>query len=446
MVPMRMTRALLALAAAVLAGTTAFTQPAVMAEDITQFRREFMAVDKSYSVAARAEAERRLAALEKNLGVTTAAQFELEIARIVALADNGHTNANALSRARRHNRVPVRLAPFIGDFFVLRARGAHADLLGARLVSIDGQPSAKLRDTAHTLTGGTASFRDRSTPLFLESPQLLHAAGMAAAPAEATYVFERDGKRIERRLVAEPPDPETPMLPSFYVLYPAPAVAESGEWRSLLDPKAAPWSLTDPAARFRWREDPELNALVVEMRQNRSTPDYDIGDFQALVQKELRARKPRNLVLDMRFNGGGDLTTTRLFMQSLPALVPGAIVVLTSPWTFSAAISSIGYVEQLAPDRVTIVGEQIGDRLEFWSEGSPLTLGRSGMVISRATQRHDYATGCKPYKDCHGNVVRHPISVRTLEPNVAAPWTIDAYRAGRDPAMDAVARLLKKGL
>ena len=130
-------------------------------------------------------------------------------------------------------------------------------------------------------------------------------------------------------------------------------------------------------------------------------------------------------------------------MQSLPALVPGRIFVLTSPWTFSAAISSIGYLKQAVPDRVTIIGEEVGDRLVFWSEGRPLTLERSGIVISRATERHDYATGCKPYKDCHGNVVRHPISVRSLEPDTAAPWTIDVYRAGRDPAMAAVERLLK---
>jgi hypothetical protein len=204
-----------------------------------------------------------------------------------------------------------------------------------------------------------------------------------------------------------------------------------------------PCCILDAGERFRWREDQQLDALVVEMRQNRSTPGYDIGDFQALVQRELRARTPRHLVLDMRLNGGGDLTTTRSFMQSLPTLVPGTIVVLTSPWTFSAAISSIGYIEQIAPDRVTIVGEEVGDRLEFWSEGRPLTLNRSGIVISRATERHDYANGCKAYKDCHGNVVRHPISVRTLEPNVAAPWTIEAYRAGSDPAMAAAARLLQ---
>jgi hypothetical protein len=279
--------------------------------------------------------------------------------------------------------------------------------------------------------------------LLLESPQLLHAAGAASAPGEATYAFEIAGKRIERRLAGDAPDPVVPSLAATLAVYPDPGVAEGEGWRSLLQPGAAPWALQDAATRFRWREAPELQAMVVELRQNRSSPGHDIGDFQQLVQRELRARKPQNLVLDMRMNGGGDLTTTRSFMQGLPALVPGRIFVLTSPWTFSAAISSTGYLEQAAPDRVTIVGEEVGDRLEFWSEGRPLTLARSGIVISRATERHDYATGCKPYKDCHGNVVRHSISVRTLEPNVAAPWTIEAYRAGRDPAMEAVARLLK---
>jgi hypothetical protein len=310
-------------------------------------------------------------------------------------------------------------------------------------VSIDGRPAATLREIAHALTGGTAGFRDRATPLLLESPQLLHAAGATRAPAEAMYVFEVDGRRIERRLVGEAPDPAVPSHPATLALYPDPGIPEGEGWRSLLEPNAAPWALQDAAARFRWSEAPELNAMVVELRQNRSTPGHDIEDFQELVERELHARKPRNLVLDMRMNGGGDLTTTRSFMQGLPKLVPGRIFVLTSPWTFSAAISSTGYLEQTAPDRVTIVGEEVGDRLEFWSEGRPLTLARSGIVISRATERHDYATGCKPYKDCHGNVVRHPISVRTLEPNVAAPWTIEAYRAGRDPAMEAVARLLK---
>ena len=57
-------------------------------------------------------------------------------------------------------------------------------------------------------------------------------------------------------------------------------------------------------------------------------------------------------------------------------------------------------------------------------------------------RRHDYAGGCRQYDDCHGPVVRVPIALPTLAPELSAPWTIEAYREGRDPAMEAVARAL----
>ena len=57
--------------------------------------------------------------------------FDFEIARIVALADNGHTNVAGVFRSERYNRVAIRLVPFGEEFYVLRARTPDADLLGA---------------------------------------------------------------------------------------------------------------------------------------------------------------------------------------------------------------------------------------------------------------------------------------------------------------------------
>jgi len=89
------------------------------------------------------------------------------------------------------------------------------------------------------------------------------------------------------------------------------------------------------------------------------------------------------------------------------------------------------------------VGEGVGDRLNFFSEGDIITLPNSGIEVLNATERHDYVTGCEGFADCHGSVVRNPIRVANLDPEIAAPWTIEAYRAGRDPAMEAVAAALR---
>jgi hypothetical protein len=210
-----------------------------------------------------------------------------------------------------------------------------------------------------------------------------------------------------------------------------------------LDPAPALWALTEPDAPFRWRMAPELDALVIDMRQNSDAEKRTIASFLEELEATLKAQRPKNIVLDMRLNGGGDLNTTRDFWQALPKRVPGRMLVLTSPWTFSAAISSTGYLKQAAPDRVTIVGEAVGDRLNFFAEGKVVELPNSKAQMLYATERHDYATGCRGYADCHEPVVKFPISVSTLAPEIAAPWTIETYLAGRDPGMEAAAAALR---
>jgi hypothetical protein len=421
------------------------TTPEARRSDIATFRERYLSADRSYSAEARAEAARRLAVLEAEVERITQVQFELEIARIVALADNGHSIFFPGRRSSRYNRiVSVRFSPFGEDFYVLRASPENADLLGAQLIAIEDRPATEVRDVARTLQGGLISWRDRFVNYVLESPEQLHALGLIARNDGAAYRFRlANGEEVERSFIAQPADPNWLRANADRWLYPALMEGEREHRRALLTPAQAPWALQDPEDPFRWRRAPEIEALVIDLRRNDDVENRPIGRALRQFEAAIAAERPRNLVLDMRMNGGGDLTTTRTFMRSLPRRVPGRIFVLTSPWTFSAAISSIGYLEQEAPERVIIVGEAVGDRLNFFSEGDIVTLPNARAEMLNATERHDYATGCRSFGDCHGNVRRNPIAVATLAPDIAAPWTIEAYRAGRDPAMDAVAAALR---
>lgn len=403
--------------------------------DLAVFRSAFFDRDIAYTADARAEAERRLSALAAAPTLGDDA-FELELARIVALADNGHSVLIAGPRSGRQRRVPLRLEPFGDSLHVVRARTEHADLLGARLVAIDGHSFSDARDQARTLFGGTPALRDRSVSLILESPSQLNLLGIAGQSDAALYRFETsNGRIVERMLSAEEPGPNRATVRrNFYPLL----RAEEEGWAVLLANEAAPWSLLEPGDPFRWRDAPEVDGLVVDLRQVSDAPDEPIAAFLSEIESVIATQRPRNLVLDLRMNGGGDLTKAREFMQALPDRIPGRIFVLTSPWTFSAAISSLGYLEQAAPDKVVIVGEAVGDRLMFFAEGAPIALPVSGIRVLAATERHDYADGCRAYSDCHGWVTRHPISVPDLEPDIVAPWTIDDYQSGRDPALAAV--------
>jgi hypothetical protein len=433
---------------ALLSGAASAQEPPVVATpegriaDIAVFRSQFLARDRAYSDAARAQAERRLAELERNAAQISQVYFELEIARIVALADNGHTAFFPGPRSRRYNRIEIRFVPFGDQFYVLRAKAANADLLGARLVAIEGHAIEELREAARTLIGGIPAWRDRNAGYFFESPEQMHALGAIARNGPTTYRFEkRQGAIVERRLEPEPANPNRPRANADRWLFPVAMKEERGEWLPALAEARAPWALGDPETPFRWRMAPELRALVIEMRQNNDAEKQPIASFLKDMENALASQQPRHVVLDMRQNGGGDLNTTRDFMQALPSRIPGRMFVLTSPWTFSAGISSIGYLKQAAPARVTIVGEPVGDRMNFFSEGSIVELPNSHAMILNATERHDYASGCRGYSDCHDPVVRHPISVPTLTPDISAPWTIESYLAGHDPAMATLAGL-----
>ncbi len=417
--------------------------PALIRADLAQLRRTMREVEKAWPAGALPKALARLDALDAAADTLQLPYLHLELARIVALADNGHSVVPAGFRALAFTRIPLRLAPFEDAFHVVRARPDLADLLGARVIAVDGRPVEELRAVARTLNGGTTAFRDRFVPFFLESPGQMQVLGVATSGEAALYRFALlDGRTVERRIVADPADSLRAPVGSHRWLFPTPKVAEGNAWRPLLAPASAPWSLQDYGPPYRWRMAPDIDGMVVELRVNANIDGGDIRAFLDTMTQAIMTRTPRNFVLDLRMNGGGDLNTTRAFVQSLPTLVPGRIFVLTSPYTFSAAISTVGYLKQAAPGRVTIVGEELGDRREFWAEGRPIRLEHSGIRVGVATQRHDYANGCRAHTDCHGSVVRNPIAVASLEPEIRAPWTLDAYRTGRDPGMEAVAKAL----
>lgn len=439
-------------------------------EDIKVYREKFLAVDRSFSDEGRAAAEVRLTKLENASNPLSPIEFAVELCRITALADNGHTQCLPAGVGRavctryadlvaenspwcdlrdpdfevpEFGRVQIGLRPFGDDFHVVRVPAEHADLLGAKLVAVDGKPIETLRAPLRTFAGGTPAYRDVTAADVLASPQQLHAVGLSARDDSVEYSFTlRNGTTTRRRFSL--------------------AADSTVEWQKIPAPDRTPWSLQEPEKAFRHRDAPEIDSLVVKLDQILDTEDQAINAFLADMEKKRETLGRKNIVLDMRANGGGNLLLAREFMIEWPKRVPGRFYVLTSRDTFSAAIASIAYLKQAGGDRVVIVGEPIGDRLMFFSDGLPVQLPHSGLFFLPAVTRMDYANGCREYTDCFEGIVeagkptattllklppdvkRLPLAVGSLEPDVLAPWTIDSWIDGTDPAMEAVKALQDK--
>jgi hypothetical protein len=422
-----------------------YAKPRSLAEaqrDDLDYLRKLPWLDWSYTDETRAAANRVIdAALKKPLPLPRG-DFELVVARVNALADNGHTNVRGGARANRLNRLPVRFYVFADGVFVVRSLPIERGLLGARLVAVDGRSVEEIAQAVSIYTGGTQEEKNVRLPLYLESPELLHAAGVAQQLNSVTLSFAlKDGSRVRRSIAALPPDPKAPILWPSDELKPVPNVGQSADWIPALKGTA------DHLLMFAGEPDPFYAQALPERRgfyarfdTNNDSGKFLIADFVQRTFEQAVAARPDFVIVDLRMNGGGDYTTTAHFMRTLPEALPHAtFYILISQETFSAGMSSAAVLKQAAGTRGHFVGTLPGDRMRFHSEGSDFCLPFSGVCMAIRTGVHDYSERiCTPLITCYPLDLLYPVAIRSFQPDMPVPLTYAALSAGRDPAIDAI--------
>jgi hypothetical protein len=406
-------------------------------QDLDYFRH-YLTFNQAYNIVSREKAQHLLAETEAKAGELSHGEFELAIARIVALADNGHSTVLMGSFSRLNNRLPCRLYRFADGYYVIRAHTGCVSLLGAKLIAIDGRSAEQVTEAMFRYSGGPKNHYDQfKSVLFLESPELLHAAGLANVANHVTLTVRMpDGLRREVMLSADPADPKAPRVYSDAFLSPEPIKGETKDWQPLLS-RPAPLFLRDYSNPFHSHFWSNSGVYYVQFRANANENGHSISAFVSQVKQELAANKPRIIVLDLRLDQGGNLVSAADLMQRLPVMESVRhVYLLTSPWTFSAGLVSAAIVKHAGGDKVTIIGENVGDRLRFWAEGGGIVLPNSKLDIGFSTGLHDYKGSCWGEPGCFWlQIFIHP-QVETLEPAAVVPYRFADYVRGRDPLLE----------
>ena len=407
-------------------------------QDIEQFSR-LLAMDRSFSSAARAEANREIAELKSEHTPLDRARFHVALLRITALADNGHTSLYDGKSAPQHY-TPLRVTLFADGLYVLRAKAAYAELLGARVDSIEGRPTGEVIAALKQLHGGAEGWRRIQAVNYVQSPDILYGDAIGSRPDQTQWTFRLpSGSEVMRTLPGEISGESDPHADMTRWLSPQKMKGESSSWRALFSNDTdLPLSLRDFNSVFRrgWMDDG--CTLLLQLKANADADKQHIGDFLGATTDEMRAHPPCNVILDMRFNPGGDYTKTVRFASHLPDFVPssGRIYLLTGPQTFSAAITTIGFVKQAAGSRAIILGEPVGDRLTFYGEGNAGCLPHEDLCLHYATGIHDYAHRCEGWDRCFWLNWIFPVQVKSLAPDETIRMTFAGYAARRDPVFE----------
>jgi hypothetical protein len=405
-------------------------------QDMRYFR-QLIALDRSFAPAARAEANRRIDALEASGTVLDRPHFRVALMQIDALADNGHSRIESQPSAFP-KELPVRVVAFSDGLYVMRVTEKYADLLGDRVTAIDGQSIDSVMSKLEQLRGGTANWRRLHASQYLTLQDMLFGIDVAPNMQSSNWTVETpSGAAITRRLDAYPPPASEPQVSVQRWLSSEP-LATAGAWHTVEPDHPLPISLTDFDQAFRSLRLPGTCTQFVQLKSNVDQGGQSIKDFLSSTEKRLRQSQPCNVILDLRYDGGGDYLNTYRFARELPGRVPpgGRVIVLTGPATFSAGISTAVFVKHAGQERVVIVGEPVGDRLQFYSEGGQACLPNYPLCVVYQTGKHDYQHACDDWAVCFWLNHFFALRVKSLDPDEVVTLSFKDWRAGVDPVLD----------
>jgi hypothetical protein len=406
-------------------------------QDIRYFRR-LIALDRSFAPKDRAEAYRRLDALDALGNVLDRPHFRVSLMQIDALADNGHSRVE-YERGAAPFELPVRVSAFSDGLYIMRATEINADLLGSRVTAIDGRSIDEVMAKLEQLRGGTPQWRRLHASQYLALQDLLYGIDVAPDMQHSNWTVQTPvGTTITRRLEAYEPPASEPEVFVHRWLSNEPIAGMEGHWRALDPDNPLPISLKDFDTAFRSLSLPGTCIQFVQLKSNIDQGGQSIKNFLSTTASGLRQSPPCSVIFDLRYDGGGDFVNTYGFARDMPNLVSagGKIIVLTGAATFSAGISTVAFVKHAGQARIALVGAPVGDRLQFFSEGGLACLPNYPLCVAYETGKHDYQHACTDWDVCFWLNNFFQLQVESLEPDEVIPLSFKDWLAGIDPVLD----------
>jgi hypothetical protein len=337
-------------------------------EDLEYFINEITTKHRDpYHFTNKAEFDRAATSLRERIVSMKDYEVVVGMQHLAALVGDGHT---FIDTSNLYARFPLEVFWFGKDLRVIRAAPEYKQALGARIIEIGRFSIDEVKSKLQQLTpqGENEWHVLNSSAEQIMKVEPLAALGVLPDLGPADFAFEdNSGRRFRLRIRSV-----------------AAAGDDSGEQGK--DPLPLPFR--HPEQPFWFTYLPDSKTVYVDFRS------YDNLEGQTARLWEFIAGNPvQRLVVDMRWNGGGNYTRGREYLIYKLAFMPalnriGHLFVITGRKTFSAGMTNV--TDFRRETEAILVGEPTGARPNGYQENHWFTLPFSKLRASCATLKYRF--------------------------------------------------------
>ena len=353
--------------------------------------------------------------IKARLSTMTDEQVIVELTRIVAFID-GHSSVNTLGEPVNFQIYPIRLYQFSDGVFIIGAQEPFDDLAGGRVIQI-GKASVDeaLDAVAPLIPHDNPMGILLGSPSWLMRPEVLLALGLIDSMDNPQIVVEMpDGTQ-------QTIDP-SPIPFADYRVWAGGDDFGNGPVFGLPE-RPEPLYLSRAGSESFWTTYLEdTNTLYIQYNRVRS----GINRLTREIQDILDQQDVERVILDLRFNPGGNNTTYAPFLELLtnsPEINrPGHFFTILGRQTFSAAANFATELENQT--HTLFVGEPMGGSPNLYGDVRPITLPNSKIQIFISALYWEKST---------------PEDKRIwIKPDIPAPLSSQDFFNDIDPSMEAI--------
>jgi hypothetical protein len=347
-----------------------------------------------------------IASLGEAVPNLTDSEVVLRLMRLIASAHIAHNTVGIPPGMGFLTRMPLEFDWFVDGLLVTGATPEYSGLLGARVLNIGGKtPEQFLSDLAPYISYENEQWLRAQSVNLMPANGVLRHFGMVGTDRIVHLRLEKqNGELTDTQIPVAPANEKKTYIREGLHIPQALYSSHPGEWY---------W--------FRYLQDSQT--IFVQYNRCANDSQHRFGDFARQVLAATDSNSVKRVVIDLRWNGGGDSSVINPLKNGLSSRLrrPLKVIVLIGPGTFSSALDNAADLHKNLS--ATLIGEASGGTTEGYGEVSSVTLPNSQLVIRFTTKR---------WGPKRGNA-----AATTLTPEIPVPFKSADFIAGRDPALEA---------